>query len=117
MEFLVLLLLLLLATRLAGEVCRRAGQAPLIGEVITGVLLGPAVLASSAVVWRLSVPPAEAPAVLERLRPERYLLDWGGGLIFAAYSSVDAAHVRGALTSGHATLLKAPATDRAARPA
>jgi len=45
MEFLVLLLLLLLATRLAGEVCRRAGQAPLIGEVITGVLLGPAVLA------------------------------------------------------------------------
>ena len=46
--------------------------------------------------------------------PDRYLLDWGGGLILAAYASVDAPHVRGALTSGHATLLKAPAAARSA---
>jgi glycolate oxidase FAD binding subunit len=52
--------------------------------------------------------------VLERLEPERYLLDWGGGLIFAGYATVDAARVRGALTAGHATLLKAPAAARSA---
>jgi glycolate oxidase FAD binding subunit len=73
-----------------------------------------AALAASPVVWRVSVPPADALRVLERLAPERYLLDWAGGLIWAAYSGVDAARVRGALTSGHATLLKAPAADRAA---
>ena len=73
-----------------------------------------AALAASPVVWRISVPPADAPRVLERLEPDRYLLDWGGGLIFAAYATVDAPRVRGALTSGHATLLKAPAAARAA---
>ena len=71
-------------------------------------------LAASPVVWRISVPPSEALQVLERLEPDRYLLDWGGGLILAAYANVDAARVRGALTSGHATLLKAAAADRAA---
>ena len=76
-----------------------------------------AALADSAVVWRLSVPPADAPAVLDRLRPERYALDWGGGLILAGYSTVDAAHVRGAVASGHATLIKAPPAERAATPA
>jgi glycolate oxidase FAD binding subunit len=70
-------------------------------------------LAGSPVVWRISVPPADAPAVLGRLAPERYLLDWGGGLIWAAYGVVDAAQVRGAFTSGHATLIKAPAVARA----
>jgi glycolate oxidase FAD binding subunit len=71
-------------------------------------------LAASPVVWRVSVPPADGLRVLERLEPDRYLLDWGGGLILAAYANVDAARVRGALPSGHATLLKAPAADRAA---
>jgi glycolate oxidase FAD binding subunit len=71
-------------------------------------------LAASPVVWRVSVPPAEALRALERLEPDRYLLDWGGGLILAAYPKVDAERVRGALTSGHATLLKAPAAERAA---
>jgi glycolate oxidase FAD binding subunit len=73
-------------------------------------------LASSPVVWRISVPPADAPAVLARLRPESYVLDWGGGLILAAYSRAEAQHVRGALASGHATLLKAPAAARGALP-
>jgi glycolate oxidase FAD binding subunit len=73
-------------------------------------------LAESPVVWRISVPPAVALRVLERLEPDRYLLDWGGGLITAAYASVDAARVRGAFTNGHATLLKAPAEARAATP-
>jgi glycolate oxidase FAD binding subunit len=79
-------------------------------------LASAAPLATSPIVWRISVPPADAPAVLERLEPERYLLDWGGGLIYAAYSTADSARVRSALTSGHATLLKAPAPVRAALP-
>jgi glycolate oxidase FAD binding subunit len=65
-------------------------------------------LADWPVVWRISVPPSEAPRTLAALCPERYLLDWGGGLIWAAYRTLDAARVRGALSSGHATLLKAP---------
>jgi glycolate oxidase FAD binding subunit len=79
-------------------------------------LASAAALAESSVVWRISVPPADALRVLERLEPDRYLLDWGGGLITAAYASVDAARVRGAFTNGHATLLKAPAEARAATP-
>jgi glycolate oxidase FAD binding subunit len=62
------------------------------------------------------VPPSDALRVLERLEPEGYLADWGGGLILAAYDSVDAARVRGALAAGHATLLKAPPAARAATP-
>lgn len=73
-------------------------------------------LAESPVVWRVSVPPADALRVLERLDPDRYLLDWGGGLISAAYSHADAAKVRGAFTMGHATLLKAPRDVRASTP-
>jgi len=75
---------------------------------------GAAALAPWPVVWRISVPPTDAPRVLAALAPERYLLDWGGGLIFAAFSSVDGARVRGALREGHATLFKAPREARAA---
>jgi glycolate oxidase FAD binding subunit len=73
-----------------------------------------AAIATSPVVWRISVPPADAPAVVERLAPKRYLLDWGGGLIWAAYDTVDAARVRAALGTGHATLIKASMAARAA---
>jgi glycolate oxidase FAD binding subunit len=71
-------------------------------------------LAASPVVWRISVAPGDAAAVLERLRPRNFLLDWGGGLILAAFDTVDAAHVRAAFGAGHATLLKAPAAERVA---
>jgi len=73
-------------------------------------------VAASAVVWRVSVPAADALGVLERLEPDRYLLDWGGGLILAAYETVDAARVRGAFAQGHALLLKAPPAARATAP-
>jgi glycolate oxidase FAD binding subunit len=75
---------------------------------------GAAALADAAVVWRVSVAPSDAPAVLAKLEPRRYLLDWGGGLIVAALDTVDAAHVRGAFAHGHATLLQAPLEARAA---
>jgi glycolate oxidase FAD binding subunit len=35
----------------------------------------------------------------------------------AGHSTVDAARVRGALASGHATLIKAPSAERAGTPA
>ncbi|HET7134256.1 MAG TPA: hypothetical protein VFJ95_18490, partial [Gammaproteobacteria bacterium] len=69
-------------------------------------------LASYPVVWRVSVPPSDAPRAVAALAPESYLLDWGGGLILAAYHDMDAARVRGAVHGGHATLLKAPASAR-----
>jgi len=106
----------------AAALCAELGFTP--SEVLEGDasrrcwhdLASAAALAASPVVWRISVPPAEAPAVLRRLNPERYLLDWGGGLIHAGYATADAARVRGAFTSGHATLVKAPAAVRAALP-
>jgi glycolate oxidase FAD binding subunit len=76
---------------------------------------GVTALARWPVVWRISVPPSDAPRLLAALAPERYLLDWGGGLIYAAFSAVDAVRVRGALLrEGHATLFKAPREARAA---
>ena len=79
-------------------------------------LASAAALAASPVVWRISVPPSDALRVLERLATDRYLVDWGGGLLLAAFDSVDAARVRGVLTDGHATLLKAPPAARATTP-
>lgn len=73
---------------------------------------GAATLAAWPVVWRISVPPADAPQVLARLAPDDYLLDWGGGLITAAFREIDTARVRGAFASGHALLLKAPLAAR-----
>jgi glycolate oxidase FAD binding subunit len=72
-------------------------------------------LADWRVVWRLSVPPTDAPRVIAAIQPERYLLDWGGGLIWAAFDTVDPARVRGALREGHAMLIKAPADARTCR--
>jgi glycolate oxidase FAD binding subunit len=72
-------------------------------------------LADWRVVWRISVPPSAAPQIIEAIRPERYLLDWGGGLIWAAFDRVDSAEVRGAIREGHAMLIKAPDDTRACR--
>jgi len=72
-------------------------------------------LAEWTVVWRISVPPSDAPRVIEAIAPERYLLDWGGGLIWAAYNRVDSPRVRSSLRDGHAMLIKAPADSRTCR--
>jgi glycolate oxidase FAD binding subunit len=78
---------------------------------------GAASLAGWPVVWRISVPPTDAPRVLAALEPERHLLDWGGGLIWAAFAeAADAARVRDALREGHATLFKAPRAARESQP-
>jgi glycolate oxidase FAD binding subunit len=71
-------------------------------------------LGDAPIVWRLSVPPHDAPRVIDELRPERFLLDWGGGLIWIGCATADAERIRGALRGGHATLIKAPEAVRAA---
>ena len=69
-------------------------------------------------VWRLSVAPSDGPTIAAKLGGE-YMLDWAGGLIWLALDPADDAHanhVRGAFTSGHATLMRASDAVRAANP-
>ena len=81
--------------------------------------------APDAIVWRLSCPPTEGPAIVARIRAQRpaakAFYDWSGGLIWLALPpSAEADHllVRAALgaTGGHATLIRAPETTRASVP-
>jgi glycolate oxidase FAD binding subunit len=73
-------------------------------------------------VWRISVRPSAAPAVVAALADpaRRMLLDWGGGLVWIAGPATEAAHaavMRAALASrGSFTLFRAPAPLRAAVP-
>ena len=55
--------------------------------------------------WRISVKPSDAPALLAAVAPRAHLLDWGGGLIWAV---TDPGHdLRAAMSCpGHATLLR-----------
>ncbi len=70
----------------------------------------------NAPVWRLSVKPSDAPAIVEHLHRAfecRVLYDWGGGLVWIAGgdgTDAGAAAVRAAVgrVGGHATLVRAP---------
>jgi glycolate oxidase FAD binding subunit len=77
------------------------------------------------VIWRLSLPPSNAPGVIASLAGRgdiEHFLDWGGGLLWLAVvagrgGSDDggAAAIRAALGAhGHATLIRAPAALRGA---
>ncbi len=81
--------------------------------------------APDAVVWKISCPPTEGPAILARIEAQRpgaqAYYDWSGGLIWLALppsNDADHAIVRGALgtTGGHATLIRASLPVRAAVP-
>jgi glycolate oxidase FAD binding subunit len=76
-------------------------------------------------VWKISCPPTEGPAIVARVRAQRgeakAFYDWSGGLVWLALPpSEDAGHllVRGALgpAGGHATLIRAPQAVRATVP-
>lgn len=78
-----------------------------------------------AAIWRISTAPTRGPAVTAAIRAERaarWFYDWGGGLIWLATDAADdagAAVIRAAVKaagSGHATLVRAPETLRAAVP-
>ena len=69
--------------------------------------------------WRISVAPNEGPAIAVALGGD-YLLDWAGGLIWIAFDAADdaadnaqAGRVRAAITSGHATCMRAADSVRA----
>jgi glycolate oxidase FAD binding subunit len=70
--------------------------------------------ATPGAVWKISVQPSAAPALLERIGAAmdvRPMLDWGGGLIWLLVpdeSDAGASIIRGALasTGGHATLMR-----------
>ncbi|WP_299294723.1 glycolate oxidase subunit GlcE [uncultured Tateyamaria sp.] len=74
-------------------------------------------------VWRASVKPSDAPALVAAL-PDgcTTLLDWGGGLVWIGQSGGNAAATHGTIQStvatlgGHATLIKAPNAVRASVP-
>jgi glycolate oxidase FAD binding subunit len=79
-------------------------------------------LGSDGVVWRLSLPPTEAArtvAAIGRAVSAEAIYDWMGGLVWLRLPPAPDAHaalVRGALPSGHATLVRAPADLRAKVP-
>jgi glycolate oxidase FAD binding subunit len=87
--------------------------------------VAPLKAAADAVVWKISCPPTDGPAIVARIRAQRPLAeafyDWSGGLVWLALPpAADADHgiVRGALgpTGGHATLIRAPEAVRAGVP-
>ena len=72
------------------------------------------------VAWKISCPPTEGPGVVARIKVERpaarAFYDWSGGLIWLALppsDDADQAIVRGALSGGHATLIRADEAVRA----
>lgn len=77
--------------------------------------------AGDRLLWRISVAPAQAAACGARIMSNAdatLIYDWGGSLIWAALAATadgGAATVRGAVDgNGHATLIRAPASVRAA---
>jgi glycolate oxidase FAD binding subunit len=83
---------------------------------------------SERVIWRLSLPPASAPALIAALARQidaRHFFDWGGGLVWLAVAADGqggddggAAAIRAALAGcgGHATLIRGGAALRSVVP-
>ncbi len=65
-------------------------------------------------VWRLSVKPSDAPGLIEGLKAEAVMLDWGGGLIWARMAEGCDLRARMGTVAGHATLVRASDETRAA---
>ena len=109
------------AGRLRGEL-KRFGAADILDAEASRRLwedvrrIKPLAADGPAPLWRVSVRPADGPAVAEAARrafPCRVLLDWGGGLVWIAGgegADAGAAAIRTAVAAvgGHATLVRAP---------
>ncbi|MET0290840.1 MAG: FAD-binding protein, partial [Steroidobacteraceae bacterium] len=76
---------------------------------------GAEALAGCAVVWRLAIAPGDAARVIAALKPQRWLLDFGGGRLWIGDDAVDE-RVRSAVPEGgHALLLRAPSAAQTVR--
>ena len=64
-------------------------------------------------VWRLSVKPSDAPDLVARLEVDAFMLDWGGGLIWARVPQGTDLRARAGQFEGHATLVRASAATKA----
>ncbi|MEX0329244.1 MAG: glycolate oxidase subunit GlcE [Ruegeria sp.] len=60
-------------------------------------------------VWRISVKPGDAPMVAEKAGAKQYVLDWGGGLIWALVPEGTDARANLDIFTGHATIVRAGA--------
>jgi glycolate oxidase FAD binding subunit len=58
-------------------------------------------------IWRISVKPSDAPALLEALGDVKTLLDWGGGLIWVACQAGTDLRAIAPEIQGHRTLMRA----------
>ena len=104
------------------------GNAEMLGDAASLTLwrdirdVAPLAAMGDRAIWRISVTPSAAPAViatLGRALDLRYFLDWGGGLIWLAVPPAQdggVAAIRGAVGDGHATLIRASDALRAAVP-
>jgi glycolate oxidase FAD binding subunit len=105
------------------DILRDHGVAALLAEpeadAVWEAIRTVAPLAGAPTLWRINVPPSQAPDIIDRFeaRGARWLLDWAGGLIWLAYEG-DAAELRSAVEAagGHAMLIRAPSDVRAAVP-
>ncbi len=116
---------------------RGAGEAHVVGDADSAALwraVGDAARLAGLgdhAIWRLSVVPSRAADIAESIARDAegdvlWYADWGGGLIWAAIAGMPdggARAVRGAIaavgqagSTGHATLIRAPAALRAAVP-
>ena len=68
------------------------------------------------VLWRISVPPSRAPDLVEAIKGD-WLMDWAGGLIWAASADASAVRQAAETAGGHAMLVRAPEAMRAQVPA
>jgi len=67
-------------------------------------------------VWRISVKPSDAPALVDRLPALGVQYDWGGGLIWVLTSEGSDLRPKMADVAGHATLVRASPETRARIP-
>jgi glycolate oxidase FAD binding subunit len=67
-------------------------------------------------IWRVSVKPSDAPAIVARAGAEAVLYDWGGGLVWFRMAPGSDLRARIAPFQGHATLVRAGADAMARLP-
>ena len=115
------------ATALRRELAR-FGNAEILGDGASLKLwresrdVAPLAALQDRAIWRVSIAPSAAPGLIAALGKKldlRYFLDWGGGLLWLAVppaQDAGAAVIRGAIGSGHATLIRASDAVRAAMP-